>query len=96
MGGPLVTWLFENYPNPFTSSTTVAYSVARQTHVEIAIFNVEGRRVRTLVNHSMPAGRHLVFWDGSDSMGRRVGPGVYFYRLAAGSHVSVKKMIAIR
>jgi hypothetical protein len=91
----IVDRLYQNFPNPFTSSTSIAFSVSSEKPVEIAVFNVEGRRVRTVTSESRSPGRHVATWNGTDDRGRRVSPGVYFYRIEAGGYTSVKKMLVL-
>jgi flagellar hook assembly protein FlgD len=64
--------------------------------VNISIFNVLGRRVRILIDGSMPAGRHRAVWDGTDENGQAVTSGVYFYRMEAGQYRASRKMVLIR
>ncbi len=86
-----------NVPNPFNPATTITYDVpAAGGHVNIAIFDVAGRRVRTLVDEQRPAGVFSVQWNGDDDRGQRVASGVYFYRMRAGSFVETKKMVLLK
>jgi len=99
LGGPekvLATGIFQNYPNPFTGSTTIAYAIASESDVEISVFNVRGQRVRALVNERAVPGSYLTTWDGRDEAGARAAPGVYFYRLSVGDYRAVKKMLLLR
>jgi hypothetical protein len=93
---PFRNALFQNYPNPFRASTSVAYSVRHQTRVGITVYNVRGQKVRTLVNASVPAGKYLATWDCRSDRGREVSPGVYFYSMRTDSYSSVKKMVVFR
>jgi hypothetical protein len=90
--------LQQNSPNPFNPSTTISYSLPNgpllQTRVEI--YNLRGQMVRVLVDEVKEPGVYHVFWDGTDSQGREVPSGVYFYRLKAGSLSRVRKMIVLR
>jgi hypothetical protein len=89
--------LHANVPNPFNPITTVSYDVpAAGGHVNIAIFDVAGRRVRTLVDEQRPAGVFSVEWKGEDDRGRQVASGVYFYRMRAGEFVETKKMVLLK
>jgi flagellar hook assembly protein FlgD len=77
--------LHANIPNPFNPVTTIQYDVpAGGADVNIAVFDVSGRRVRTLVNEHRNAGRFSAQWNGADDRGGRVASGVYFYRMRAG------------
>jgi PKD repeat protein len=73
--------LHHNYPNPFNPSTTIRFELAHGTDATLEIFDVRGRRVRTLVNGRQPAGEISVVWDGRDDRGLSVATGVYFVRL---------------
>ncbi|MEZ5066944.1 MAG: cytochrome c peroxidase [bacterium] len=73
------------FPNPLRTSTTLRYSLGRPGDVLVSIFDLQGRRIRSLVNDPQDAGGHAVSWDGRDDRGESVGSGVYFYRVATGS-----------
>ena len=77
-----VTRLLPASPMPFTSRTTIAYSLANESEVELAVFGIEGRRVRTLQRGIQPVGEHRIGWDGTDDRGRAVAAGVYYARLS--------------
>ena len=70
-----------NHPNPFNPSTTIVFSLDRQGPAQLAVFDARGRRVATLVDTTLPAGRHEVRWDGMDTEGRAAASGVYFVRM---------------
>jgi len=93
---PLVNRLGGNYPNPFNPSTTIAYSMAREGYVSIAVYNLKGQLVQRLVNGLRGAGEHSVVWNGDDASGRSVGSGVYFYRMSVGDYTAVRKMLLIK
>jgi FlgD Ig-like domain len=88
--------LAQNYPNPFNPTTTLAFSLAKGTDVELKIYDVRGALVKTLVHEHRAAGNHRVPWDGSNQQGNRVATGVYFYKLVAGSFVDTKKMTLLK
>jgi hypothetical protein len=88
--------LFQNFPNPFSSRTTIAYTKAAEGAVEISIFNVEGRRVQTLVSEDRAPGRYVLVWDGRDQSGVPVAPGLYFCRFKTGDGLSSKKMLKLK
>ncbi len=88
--------LAQNYPNPFNPSTTIAYSIASASDVTLAIFDVRGKLVRTLVNGRKSPNNYRVTWDGTDNRHTSVASGVYFYRLIAGDFVETKKMVLLR
>ncbi len=93
---PVECTLSQNYPNPFNPVTALNYSLERRSAVEISIYNLLGQRVKTIVNGVMPAGNHTTYWDGTDSFGKDVSSGIYFYRIEAGDIVDTKKMVLMR
>jgi len=93
---PLAFRLSQNYPNPFNPVTTIDYSISQKTPVDLTIYDVTGRRVRSLVREKQFPGGYSVTWDGRNDGGRPVATGVYFYRLIAGRNINVKKMVILR
>jgi M6 family metalloprotease-like protein len=85
--------LHQNYPNPFNPTTTISFSLPGAAHVDLSIYDVEGRLVRTLIEENLPGGARTVAWEGRDWKGNRVGSGMYFYRLKAGKRELVRKMV---
>lgn len=85
-----------NYPNPFNPSTTIDFSLPAPERVELVVFGVDGRRIATLKDESMPAGRHSVVWLGRDDRGETVASGVYFYRIQAGDFRRIEKMTMLK
>ncbi len=88
--------LAQNYPNPFNPATEIAFQLARAGQVEIAIYNIAGAKVRTLIAGNMPAGKHSVKWDGQNERGQRLASGTYIYRLQAGTFREAKKMLLLQ
>jgi hypothetical protein len=82
-----------NDPNPFAGSTTLRYALGRDTHVRIAIYNLAGARVRTLVSAEQSAGKHSVTWDGRTDRGTRASAGVYFCRLQTAYGERSRKLV---
>jgi len=88
--------LYQNVPNPFNPTTTIRYEVPRQgSRVRIAVYNVEGQLVRALVDGFQPAGERWVSWDGTNTAGRRVASGVYFYRFTAPGYEQTLRMLLL-
>jgi len=85
-----------NYPNPFNPATTISYQLPQAADVKLAIYNVLGQQVRTLVSGQMPAGYHRAVWDGRNEAGVQVGSGVYIYIFEAGEFKQVRKMILMK
>ncbi len=88
--------LEQNYPNPFHAETVIGYGLSRQSRVELAVYNVLGQRVRTLVTGEQRSGRYEVRWDGLDEAGRPAASGVYVYRLHADRFSSTRTMLLVR
>ena len=82
-------------PNPFVGATGVAFKLSVATDVRVEIFDLSGRRVRTLIDRRMEAGTQIAGWDGEDDRGRATPPGVYFYRLEAGGRTRVRKLVRL-
>ena len=88
--------LYENYPNPFNSSTTIDYILPKETRVIFKIYNVFGKEVKTLVNGNQTAGYQSVKWDGKDYLGERVSSGTYIYRVQVDDKIQTKKMLYLK
>jgi len=94
---PLRFVLEQNFPNPFSPKTTIRYALPAASRVSLRIFDVSGRLVRQLVHeHEQRPGRYDVVWEGTDLAGRRVVPGLYFYRLQAGAFRETRKMVILK
>ena len=93
---PVVTGLSQNFPNPFNSLTTVAFSVGHATQLRLEVFNVLGRQVAVLAEGRHAPGRYLVSWAGVDERGAEAPSGVYFYRLQTADTSLVAKMILVK
>ncbi|MBQ41336.1 MAG: hypothetical protein CME15_02640, partial [Gemmatimonadetes bacterium] len=87
--------LAQNYPNPFNPTTAIPYTLATPGRLELAIFDVLGRRLRTLARGAEPAGERSRVWDGLDDAGRRVAAGVYLYRLRVGDFSQTRRMVLV-
>jgi len=85
-----------NYPNPFNPTTTIAFDLPEASQVTLEVFDMMGRRVATLVNGDMAAGRYEAAWNARADNGSSVASGVYIYRLRAGSFESVKQMVLMK
>lgn len=93
---PETSLRLDNYPNPFNPTTNISYSLAKDSKVELAVYNVKGQLVTTLVNGNVPAGNYNVNWHGIDKQGKKVGSGIYFSRLKTEKKVLNKKMILLK
>jgi len=88
--------LDQNTPNPFTPSTTIRFALSAAVPVELSIYSIQGRLIRTLVDGLRDPGGHIVEWDGRDAAGTEVAAGVYLYRLSTGEFEETRKMILVR
>ncbi len=89
--------LYSGYPNPFNPSTTIRYDLPKPSAVELAIYNIAGHRVRTLISvEQVAAGRHDVTWYGRNDQGRILAAGVYFYRLETDGFKSTKRFTLVK
>ncbi|MCC7144402.1 MAG: T9SS type A sorting domain-containing protein [Candidatus Eisenbacteria bacterium] len=93
--GP-ATRLYQNSPNPFNPRTSIRFSLAAGGPAELIIYDVNGRKVKTLVSGNLTAGEHTEVWDGTDDAGRKVGAGVYWSQLEAGAYKTNKKMVILK
>jgi hypothetical protein len=73
--------LFENYPNPFHSSTTICYSLPASADIRLNIYNLRGEKVRTLINQHQSAGNFEISWNGRNDNNVRVASGIYIYKI---------------
>ena len=88
--------LNSNFPNPFNPVTFITYDLAGDGQVNLSVYNIVGRKVKTLVNKYETAGRKASAWYGVDDIGSPLSAGMYFYRLTAGGKVFTKKMVLMK
>jgi len=86
----------DNYPNPFNPETTIKYDLKNAGDVTVAIYDINGKQIRTLVDGYQTNGSYEVVWDGKNDKGKQVATGTYFYQITAGSETLTKKMIMIK
>ena len=88
--------LAQNYPNPFNPSTSIRFSLPKESFVRIMVLDAAGKVVRQLVRDAKSAGTYLVRWDGRDENGSVVASGVYFYRLESPYYNRTMKMVLLK
>jgi hypothetical protein len=88
--------LEDAFPNPFNPRTTISFVIPEAAHVDLTIYDVQGRKVRTLVDRELRAGRHEVSWDGNNDDGQRSSSGLYFYQLRSGDKTESRKMLLLK
>jgi hypothetical protein len=88
--------LFQNQPNPFNPETKISYYLPEGCEVKLTIYNILGRRIKTLFEGYQSAGMKTLLWDGRGNQGEQLGSGIYFYRLQAGEFNQTRKMTLIK
>ena len=83
----------QNFPNPFSSSTTIGFEIEEAKKVNVTIYDLAGNQVKSLVNQNYPAGKYSMNWDGTNDSGNPTRNGIYFYVLMADDQKISKKMI---
>lgn len=93
---PNIFSLSQNYPNPFNPSTSISFSLAQKAYANIIVYDLLGRRVKTLTSSLLDAGEHKIIWDGTDDSGMEVASGIYLYKLEARGLSQVRRMTLLR
>jgi hypothetical protein len=93
---PTAFGLDASYPNPFSTSTTIRYTLPKAADARLTVYDLLGRRVRTLVAETQAAGTYRAVWDGRDAAGGPAASGVYLYRLEAGDVAEARRLTLIR
>lgn len=88
--------LYHNYPNPFNPSTKIAFDIPENTQVKLIVWDIVGKRIRTLVNESVSPGNHEVVWDGKNDYGVKVSGGVYLYSIETRAFRKTRKMLLLK
>jgi hypothetical protein len=93
--------LNQNYPNPFNPTTTLSFSVVKSAYTEVAVYNILGQKVATLVGQQLTPGTYTTKWNGTDDHGMAVSSGVYFVRMnasydAAGNFTAMRKLLLMK
>lgn len=93
---PRVFRMYDSAPNPFNPRTQIAFDLPRPGPVRLAIYNLRGALVRTLLNGVVPAGHHATTWDGTDDAGAAVASGVYVVKIDAEPHHAQQKLVLLK
>ena len=88
--------LYQNYPNPFNPTTKIDFVLGETSEVNLTVYDITGKPLRTLLNGKLSPGQKTVSWDATDEAGHRVTSGVYFYTLKTPNWSQTKKMILIK
>lgn len=93
---PEVYTLNQNYPNPFNPTTTISYSLDKDSEVVVSIYDISGKLITTLLNDYQTQGEHSINWNGTNDSGNKVGAGAYLYQVKAGDLIQTKKMVLLK
>ena len=88
--------LNQNYPNPFNPTTQIKYDLPSDSYVNISIYDVMGRKIKSLFNNNQTSGYHSLRWDATNDIGEGVSAGTYIYTIQAGEYRSTKKMVLLK
>ena len=88
--------LEQNYPNPFNPSTKFKISVPEKSSIEVTVFDISGRRIKTLYNGEAEQGSYFISWDGRDESGKKVPSGVYIYNMKTAQFQQSKRMFMLK
>jgi hypothetical protein len=88
--------LNQNFPNPFNSETQISYLLPKSCNVRLTVYNLSGRRVRTLINGQQEAGLKKVSWDAKNDYGMLVASGIYLYELRTEGFIETKKALFLK
>ena len=88
--------LLQNYPNPFNPVTKLRYDLPENSHVNITIYDMLGRAVKTMMNQHQNAGHRSIIWDGTNDYDNTVSTGIYLYQIQAGAYTRTKKMVFLK
>ena len=89
-------FLYQNYPNPFSKETSIKFNLAEESDIEILIYDVRGRVVKTFDEGIKVPGPHELIWDGTNEEGDKVSSGIYFYQLRSKNYTKARKMTLIK
>ena len=88
--------LHQNYPNPFNPQTKIRYDLPENSMVNITVYDMLGREVKTLVNQVQNAGFKSIIWDATNDYGKAISAGIYLYLIQAGDYIHTQKMVLLK
>lgn len=95
-GVPRIFALHANYPNPFNPTTAIQYDLPKRSRVLLEVFDIQGRKIGTLLDEEQSAGYHTVEWGAETEPGSGVASGVYLLRMKAGTFVATQRMVLMK
>ena len=93
---PITYYLYNAYPNPFNPVTSLRYDLPEDGFVNITIYDMMGRIVRSLVNSKQAAGYHSIKWNATNNKNEPVSAGLYLYMIQAGEFRKTRKMVLLK
>jgi hypothetical protein len=93
---PVKYRLMQNVPNPFNPATVIQFDIPEDTFISLTVYDILGRKIKSLITERLPAGSYFIHWDGTNEEGYKVPSGVYFCILSSNQYFSSKKMILAR
>ena len=93
---PINFHIYQNYPNPFNPNTLIRYDLEQESFVYIAIHNMLGQKVKTLVNNLQSAGSKSISWDATNKKSESMPAGLYFYKIKIDQQIKIKKMTLLK
>ncbi|MCF7803094.1 MAG: T9SS type A sorting domain-containing protein [Candidatus Marinimicrobia bacterium] len=93
---PVEFTLKQNYPNPFNPTTEIQFVLPKKSDVVLEVYDLLGNKVKTLVNKTLAANQYSYTWNATNELGKKVGAGMYIYRLKVGDQIQSKKMTLIK
>ncbi|HPG41267.1 MAG TPA: FlgD immunoglobulin-like domain containing protein [bacterium] len=88
--------LHNNYPNPFNAETSIGFTIPAAADVNLSIYDINGKLVKTILHNQLPANSYQAKWDGTDELGQVVSSGVYFYKLIAGDYQEIRSLLLLK
>ena len=88
--------LNQNFPNPFNALTKIDYYLYKENEVELVVYNIEGKKIKTLKNEKQQPGYRSILWDGTNKFGQPVPTGIYFLKMNIDEIMETKKMILLK
>ena len=95
-GLPTTLQFYPGAPNPFRSATMLRFALPVDSKVELSVYDVTGRRVRSLADHTFDAGIHTIRWNGRDDAGRTLPPGLYLTRFNANGVLRTQRVVRVQ
>jgi len=93
---PEIEISLSNHPNPFNPTTTIQYNLVNDSNIELSIFNINGQKVKTLINENQTKGQHSSTWDGTDNNQKSVSSGIYLYKLKTDRNETINRMLLLK